>query len=92
MRIDVSAVPPGRYRVFLTYLRGPDAARFSLWRRQAQVSDWVDAYGDAEERVEHADIGTVELTDQIRSLTMRTRVSPGRGSFRLERLFLEEVR
>ena len=37
-------------------------------------------------------VGIVELTDQIRSLTIRTRVSPGHGSFRLERLFLEEIR
>jgi hypothetical protein len=92
MRIDVSAVPAGRYRVYLTYVRGPDAAEFSVWRRQAQVSDWIDAYGAAEERVEHADLGIVELTDQIRSLTIRTRVSPGRASFRLERIFLEEIR
>ncbi len=92
MRVDVGAVPSGRYRVFLTYVCGPNSAAFSVWRRQAPVSEWINQFCEVDQEMEHADLGTVELTDQIRSLTIRTRASPGRGSFRLERLFLEEIR
>jgi hypothetical protein len=92
VRLDVSALPPGRYAVRLSYRRGPDAAEFSVWRRQAPVSGWVDARGGAPERVEAADMGEVELTEQTRTLTIRTRGGLGGATLRIDRLILEEVR
>jgi D-arabinan exo alpha-(1,3)/(1,5)-arabinofuranosidase (non-reducing end) len=92
VRIDVREVPPGRYRVRLSYFRGPDEGTFSVWRRQAQVSDWVDARADTLEHVDAADMGEVQLTSQVRSITLRTRSRDGRGVFRFDRLILDEVR
>jgi hypothetical protein len=91
VRFDVSALEPGRYRVRLSYRRGPDAASFSVWRRQSQLSDWIDARADAEERVEAADVGEIELTPQARSITVRTRAVEGRTALRIDRLILEEI-
>jgi hypothetical protein len=92
VRFDVSALDPGTYRLRLSYRRGPDAADFSVWRRQMQVSAWTGAHAAAEERVEAADLGPVELTAQTRSVTVRTRAVDGRAVFRIDRLILEEVR
>lgn len=89
-RMDLSAVPPGRYRVFLSYGRGPEGAEFSLWRRQVQISPWQDGSADTTELVEQADMGEVELTDQVRTLTLRIRGEGGGRVFRLYRLLLEE--
>jgi hypothetical protein len=95
LRLDLSELPVGRYRVLLSYRRGPDAPEFSVWRRQIQVSDWTDARAAADEAVERAEIGEVDLTDQVRTLTIRTRRPPGAGAgprtFRFYRLILEEV-
>ena len=91
LRIDVSDVPAGRYRVRLSYRKGPDEGTFSVWRRQAQVSGWIDARADTLERVEAAEMGEVELTPQVRSLTLRTRAVDGRGTFRLDRVILEDI-
>ncbi len=92
VRFDVSAVPPGRYRVRLSYRRGPDAPEFSVWRRQTPVSAWIDAEAAEAERVAEADMGAVELTAQTRSITVRTRSPGGPGTLRIDRLILEEVR
>ncbi len=92
VRFDVSALPPGRYRVKLSYRRGPDTGSFSVWRRQTQLSAWADAFAGEEERVEAADIGEIELTPQARSITVRTRAVEGRTAFRIDRLILEEAR
>jgi len=90
LRIDVSDVPPGRYTVLLSYERGPEGAEFSLWRRQHQVSDWRSSYADSVESVERAAMGEVQLTDQVRSVTIRTRPSEGHTLFRLSRIVLVE--
>lgn len=90
LRIDVSEVPAGRYRVLLSYRTAPDAPAFSVWRRQARVTDWIDASG-TDALVERAEMGEVELTDQVRSITIRTRSdAPGR-TFRLNRLVLQKL-
>ncbi len=91
VRIDVSEVPAGRYRVRLWYERGPNGAEFSMWRRQLQISPWTSSYADAIERVERADMGEVVLTDQIRTITVRTRGRDGRRLFRFNRLVLEDM-
>ena len=92
LRVDVSEVPPGRYRVLLSYERGPEAAEFSVWRRQAPVSDWIDAHAATAEHVERRFMGEAVLTPQVRSLSIRTRPSPGGGSvFRFDRLVLEPL-
>jgi len=92
VRFDVSALRPGRYRVRLSYRRGPSSGSFSLWRRQTQISDWTDARAAEEERVEAADMGEIELTAQARSVTILTRAVDGRTLLRIDRLILEEVR
>jgi len=92
VRFDVSALPPGRYRVKLSYRTGPDGAEFSLWRRQAQLSPWLSAFAAEATRVQAADMGEVELTPQARSITVRTRAVDGRDVLRIDRLILEEVR
>jgi hypothetical protein len=92
IRFDVSALPPGRYHVRLSYRRGPDGADFSVWRRQTQVSPWIDARAGAEDRVDGADMGDIELTEQTRSVTIRTRGAAGRTTLRIDRLILEELR
>lgn len=91
VRFDVSALPPGRYRVKLSYRRGPQAGSFSVWRRQTQLAAWTDAFAEEEERVQAADVGEIELTPQARSITVRTRATEGRTALRIDRLILEEM-
>lgn len=90
VRIDASEVPAGRYRVLLSYRSGPNSSPFSVWRRQARVHDWVDTSGP-DALVERADMGEVELTDQVRSITIRTQAGPGGRTFRLNRLILKRM-
>ncbi|MEJ2203870.1 MAG: DUF2961 domain-containing protein [Gemmatimonadota bacterium] len=91
VRFDVSALTPGRYRVRLSYRLGPDGAVFSVWRRQVQLSPWVDTHAQEGRRVEGADMGELELTAQARTVTIRIRARPGRNTIRIDRLVLEEI-
>jgi hypothetical protein len=92
VRFDLSELDPGRYRLRLSYRRGPGEGSFSVWRRQEQLAPWTDAWAATDERVEAADMGEIELTAQSRSVTIRTRAIEGRTSLRVDRLILEEVR
>ncbi len=89
-RFDVGAVPPGRYRVFLSFERGPDGADFSVWRRQHPVSGWMTSRAEATDLAEGIEVGEVELSDQVRTLSLRIEGEGRRRAFRLYRLILEE--
>ncbi|HYG18897.1 MAG TPA: glycoside hydrolase family 172 protein, partial [Ohtaekwangia sp.] len=92
VRADLSAVPPGRYRILVSYQRHPEGSAFSLWRRQQQLTGWIDTEDKIRSDVTRAFLANVTLTDQVRSLTFRTRPSGDGGSvLRLDRLILERV-
>jgi D-arabinan exo alpha-(1,3)/(1,5)-arabinofuranosidase (non-reducing end) len=91
VRFDVSELPPGRYRVKLSYRREPTGTEFSVWRRQTQISAWMDAGAEREERVDAVEMGEVVLTSQVKSVTIRTRVVDQRVLLRIDRLILESM-
>jgi len=93
VRIDLSEMPSGRYRLYVIYDQFPNGGDFSIWRRQEKISDWIDTYSPTEQSVEKKlFVGEVQLTDQIRTVTIRTQANEqGEGVFRIKKLILEDI-
>lgn len=91
LRLDLGEVPEGTYTLFLSFYNGPDGADFSVWQRQRAVSDWLKTASAAEQYIEHREVGKVTITDQIRTISFRTRSSGDHNELRFNRVMLERV-
>ena len=49
--MSLEEIPAGDYDVYFDYQKKNDAAQFSIWQRQTQLSDWVDAYATQTEKI-----------------------------------------
>ncbi len=91
LRIDLPDVPFGRYRVLLSYYSMPEGAAFSLWQRQKRISPWTSTASAAEELLEFMPMGHLDVTDQVSTLTIRTRPESSKRRFKFNRLVLERL-
>lgn len=91
LRLDLGGVPDGRYKLFLDYRREPSGAAFSVWQRQRPVSDWLRTASEDEQLLKHRQVGEITITDQIKTISFRTRSDGARDKFRLNRVTLERV-
>lgn len=91
VRIDLSEMPAGDYKLYISYDENPDGGEYSVWRRQQQIADWMGTYASKIRRVQRKYLGNIRLTDQIKSVTIRTRAGKEGGKLLLIRkLGLEE--
>ncbi len=91
VRFDLGDLAAGKYRLLLSYDEHPEGGEFSLWRRQQPIGDWVSTYAEGEQEKAMVEMGEIEFTDQIKTLTIRTRGQHGRIFLRLKRIILEAV-
>jgi hypothetical protein len=91
VRIDFASMKPGRYNVLVYYEQGPDCGEFSLWRRQQLISDWISTNAAEKKIVENVKLGEVEFTDQVKTLTFKTRPNRKGKFVRINRVVFEEI-
>ena len=48
-----------------------DSGPFSIWQRSKQVSEWFTAEGMPEKGGKIVDAGEIEVTDEVRTVTLR---------------------
>jgi len=89
VRISLSEVPEGRYKIYLSYFQTPDGGSFSVWNRQKMVADWKDVYAEKEAFLKKQEIGEVTLTRHTNSITFRMKATDNGSKFHFEQLFLE---
>ena len=88
IRMSLRDIPPGNYRVYLDYIKSPEAGRFSIWQRQTQLTDWIDGHSDKIERVEMQDITSLAITPLDNTLSFRFSTSGQLNQFILNRIIL----
>jgi len=91
VRVEFNSIKPGRYNVLVYYEQGPDCGEFSLWRRQQLISDWVSTNAAEKKPVENLKLGVVEFTDQVKTLTFKTRPNKKGKFVRINRVVFEEI-
>lgn len=88
VKMSLQDIPAGDYKIHLDYIKGPDAADFSIWQRQTPITDWIKAHAIKEERLPMAEVGRIQITSLNNSFSFHFRTPEGRNKFTLNRVIL----
>ncbi len=88
IRIQLPAVPAGKYRVYFDYVNSPGGASFSIWQRQTEITGWIDTHNDKPERISMKRVADLAVTDLNQTISFRFKTSPDRRQFILNRIIL----
>ncbi len=88
LRISLQGIPAGQYEVFLDYVKGPQSASFSLFQRQTQLGDWIDAHYVQPLRMERHLITKLDVTDLNNTVSFHFRTGGMPLKFILNRIIL----
>ncbi len=86
LKMYLQDIPPGQYDVYMDYQKSADAAQFSVWQRQTQLSEWIDAYAVSKEKLSMQKVAAVRVTDLNRSLSFRFKTTGQKNKFSLTRI------
>jgi hypothetical protein len=87
LRINLKDIPPGSYRLFADYQAGEDGCDFSIWQRQARLSEWISTEASAKKRIEQEYLCDIKIDELINTVTIRFKVIK-RHEFFLNRIVL----
>ncbi|MEO6288688.1 MAG: DUF2961 domain-containing protein, partial [Ginsengibacter sp.] len=71
LRINCKDIPIGSYRLFADYQAGEDGSEFSVWQRQARLSEWISTKALAKKRIEQEYLCDIKIDELINTLTIR---------------------
>lgn len=91
LRIDLSALPEGRYKLFLDYNEDEKGGAISIWQRQDQLTDWISTYRSEKKHIPYRYIGDIAITDFKKTLTIHFKNDEGRKSLSLNRLIFIRI-
>lgn len=91
VRVMLSDVPEGKYRVLVNYHERKNGADFQVWQRQKRLSDWIPTKADKEQFREKVHVGDIQLTPQTNSITFHVRSNGDANLFELNLITLERI-
>lgn len=91
VRVMLTDVPEGRYKVLLNYHESPKGADFQIWQRQNQLSDWISTKAEKDGFREGVPVGDILLTHQTNSITVHVRDNGKANLFELTLVTLERL-
>ena len=86
--ISLDEIPKGKYKVLLDYVRSPHGCVFSVWKRQTQLSPWIDASSETRKRIEGEYIGELQLTELAKSITFKFKGTEQHQEIMVNRIIL----
>ncbi|MCW3117660.1 MAG: hypothetical protein JWM28_1742 [Chitinophagaceae bacterium] len=89
LRMSLRDIPAGNYRVYLDYVKSPEAAMFSLWQRQTQLTDWIHGSNSKVDRIEMQDVADLMITPLNNTLSFRFKATGKQNQFILNRIILK---
>ena len=91
VRVMLTDVPEGNYKVLLNYHEKPDGADIQVWQRQKQLSGWISTKAAKETFKENVHIGDIQLTPQTNSITFHVKNNGKGDQFELNLIILERI-
>lgn len=91
VRVKLTDVPEGEYRILLNYHESPKGADFQIWQRQKQLSDWISTKAEKDGTRENVHVGNIQLTSQTNSITLHVRDNGKANLFELTLITLERI-
>jgi len=74
-------LPSGNYTVYLECDKENDAAKFSVWQRQKQISDWIDAFAPTTEKFQMQRAGVVNIDVMNQTISLKFQTTGERNKF-----------
>lgn len=88
VQFDLTGMDNGKYKVYVVHTGTGEAKPFSVWQRTNQVSEWISS-NDNVQSTSYA--GQIELSDQIRTLTLRKKKMDD-TSLKIDYLIFEKIK
>ena len=88
LRMSLRDIPAGAYHAYLDFVKSPDAAMFSIWQRQTQLTDWLDGVNPNVDRVEMQEASDITITPLNNSISFRFKTTNKQNKFILNRIIL----
>lgn len=79
-------IPEGNYTVYINYDKGIDAAEFSVWQTQTQLSGWKNGYASSTEKFQTQEAGNVHINPLNQTLSFRFKTTAERNKFKLAKI------
>ncbi|MFC6101904.1 glycoside hydrolase family 172 protein [Olivibacter domesticus] len=88
LKVDLSTLPRGRYKLFADLERIPEGAEFTIWQRQKQVSDTLSAHASVAKKEAFHYLCNIDLDDFKDAITFHVGDSSVKNVLKIERLIL----
>jgi len=88
LRMSLRDIPAGVYHAYLDFVKSPDAAMFSMWQRQTQLTGWLDGVNPNVDRVEMQEASDITITPLNNSISFRFKTTNKQNKFILNRIIL----
>lgn len=92
LKISIAALPLGKYRLLMDFVRNTEGAAFSVWQGQHNLSDWIATNAAAAAVVSNFFITGIEHTDSRNTLTIHFKTSAGKEKLILNRLIFVRLK
>jgi hypothetical protein len=88
IRISFNEIPSGNYRMYLDYVKSPESCKFSVWKRQTQLTDWFDGHSDLVTQFDMQNISDFVVSPISNTVSLRFKPNGNQNKFILNRIVL----
>lgn len=90
LKIELGDIPPGIYKLFVSYVEQPGGCKVSVWQRQTQISGLISSAG-SKQTIKEVFAGNVRITELNNSATLRFHTTGGANKFIWRKLRLVKI-
>ena len=88
LRIDLSDIPHGRYKLLADADTGPQGSTINIWQRQTMKTGDVSFHNTQPKHVPELSLGNIEVDDFSNAVTFQFKNSGEKKSITIRRLIL----
>ncbi len=93
VRFNLGEIPEGEYELYANYFKKPTGAKFSIWQRQKQITDWASLHSERDELLENVLLGKLYISKQTNTLTFHVSKDGKKGTdVELKLLHLKRIK
>jgi hypothetical protein len=85
-------IEPGKYKLSIGFSKHPGGCEFSVWQRQAQISDCISTTANEKEKVAELYIGNINYNSNDNSVSLRFKTKPGNQTFLFNKFLLVKMK
>ena len=88
IRIDLSDIPPGHYKLYADADTGPEGSTINIWQRQTMKTEGVSFYNNQPKHVPELSLGAIEVDDFNNAVTFQFKNSDNKKTITIRTLML----